>query len=131
MNQKPKLWTKDFIIVSSSNFFLFLTFYVLMVTLTLYTIDHFHSTQSQAGLASSIFVLGAMVIRPIAGKKIDQWGRRKMLLGSLLLFLLASVFYTQVDSLTLLFIDLLFLLVRKETVKPLVKKQRIETRHKK
>lgn len=105
MNQKPKLWTKDFIIVSSANFFLFLTFYVLMVTLTIYTMDNFHSSQAQAGLASSIFVLGAVLVRPIAGKKIDQIGRRKMLLGSLVLFLVASVFYLKVDSLSLLFID--------------------------
>jgi MFS family permease len=75
MNQKPKLWTKDFLIVSSANFFLFLTFYVLMVTLTIYTIDNFHASQAQAGLASSIFVLGAVLVRPIAGKKIDKIGR--------------------------------------------------------
>ena len=77
MNQKPKLWTKDFLIVSSANFFLFLTFYVLMVTLTIYTMDNFHASQAQAGLASSIFVLGAVLVRPIAGKKIDQIGRKK------------------------------------------------------
>ncbi|MGE7875865.1 MFS transporter [Peribacillus muralis] len=105
MNHKPKLWTKDFLIVSSANFFLFLTFYVLMVTLTIYTIDHFHASQAQAGLASSIFVLGAVLVRPIAGKKIDQIGRRKMLFGSLILFLLASIGYFMVNDLFLLLID--------------------------
>ncbi|WHY97572.1 MFS transporter [Peribacillus simplex] len=105
MNHKPKLWTKDFLIVSSANFFLFLTFYVLMVTLTIYTMDNFHASQAQAGLASSIFVLGAVLVRPIAGKKIDKIGRRKMLLGSLVLFLVASIGYFLVDSLSLLLID--------------------------
>ncbi|MGG3555138.1 MFS transporter [Peribacillus frigoritolerans] len=105
MNHKPKLWTKDFLIVSSANFFLFLTFYVLMVTLTIYTMDHFHASQAQAGLASSIFVLGAVLVRPIAGKKIDKIGRRKMLLGSLGLFLIASIGYFLVNSLSLLLID--------------------------
>ncbi|MDM5220372.1 MFS transporter [Peribacillus sp. NJ11] len=105
MNHKPKLWTKDFLIVSSANFFLFLTFYVLMVTLTIYTIDNFHASQAQAGLASSIFVLGAVLVRPIAGKKIDKIGRRKMLLGSLILFLIASIGYFLVNSLSLLLID--------------------------
>ncbi|MCP1492373.1 MFS family permease [Peribacillus frigoritolerans] len=105
MNHKPKLWTKDFLIVSSANFFLFLTFYVLMVTLTIYTMDHFHASQAQAGLASSIFVLGAVLVRPIAGKKIDKIGRRKMLLGSLVLFLIASIGYFLVNSLSLLLID--------------------------
>ncbi|MCR8870292.1 MFS transporter [Bacillus sp. AFS026049] len=105
MNHKPKLWTKDFLIVSSVNFFLFLTFYVLMVTLTIYTMDNFHASQAQAGLASSIFVLGAVLVRPIAGKKIDKIGRRKMLLGSLVLFLIASIGYFLVNSLSLLLID--------------------------
>ncbi|MBT2667810.1 MFS transporter [Bacillus sp. ISL-4] len=105
MNQKPKLWTKDFLIVSSANFFLFLTFYVLMVTLTIYTMDNFHASQAQAGLASSIFVLGAVLVRPIAGKKIDKIGRRRMLLGSLVLFLVASIGYFLVNSLSLLLID--------------------------
>ncbi|MFD9626193.1 MFS transporter [Peribacillus muralis] len=105
MNHKPKLWTKDFLIVSSANFFLFLTFYVLMVTLTIYTIEHFHASQAQAGLASSIFVLGAVLVRPLAGKKIDQIGRRKMLLGSLVLFLLASIGYFMVNGLLALMID--------------------------
>ncbi|MFJ7937689.1 MFS transporter [Peribacillus sp. NPDC096622] len=105
MNHKPKLWTKDFLIVSSANFFLFLTFYVLMVTLTIYTMDNFHASQAEAGLASSIFVLGAVLVRPIAGKKIDKIGRRKMLLGSLVLFLIASIGYFLVNSLSLLLID--------------------------
>ncbi|USK74995.1 MFS transporter [Peribacillus frigoritolerans] len=105
MNHKPKLWTKDFLIVSSANFFLFLTFYVLMVTLTIYTMDNFHASQAQAGLASSIFVLGAVLVRPIAGKKIDKIGRRKMLLGSLVLFLIASIGYFLVNGLSLLLID--------------------------
>ncbi|MCY8935553.1 MFS transporter [Peribacillus frigoritolerans] len=105
MNHKPKLWTKDFLIVSSVNFFLFLTFYVLMVTLTIYTMDNFNASQAQAGLASSIFVLGAVLVRPIAGKKIDKIGRRKMLLGSLVLFLIASIGYFLVNSLPLLLID--------------------------
>lgn len=104
-SNKPKLWTKDFIIVSSTNFFIFLVFYVLMVTLTVYTMDHFHTSQSLAGLASSIFVLGAVLIRPIAGKTIDSIGRKKMLLLSLVLFFIASIFYFQADHLSFLFIN--------------------------
>ena len=76
-SNKPKLWTKDFITISSANFFIFLTFYLLMVTLTVYTMDQFHTSQSLAGLASSIFVLGAVLIRPIAGKTIDSIGMKK------------------------------------------------------
>ena len=104
-SNKPKLWTKDFITISSANFFIFLTFYLLMVTLTVYTMDQFHTSQSLAGLASSIFVLGAVLIRPIAGKTIDSIGMKKMLLISLILFLIASVLYFQVNSLPMLFVN--------------------------
>nr|WP_110928268.1 MFS transporter [Bacillus massiliglaciei] len=104
MNSKPKLWTKDFLIIASTNFFVFLTFYVLMVTLTIYTVKSFHTSTSLAGLASSIFVLGAVLVRPLAGKMIDQVGRKKLLLIGLIIFFLSSIVYFQADSLTSLFV---------------------------
>lgn len=104
-SNKPKLWTKDFITISTTNFFIFLTFYLLMVTLTVYTMDQFHTSQSLAGLASSIFVLGAVLIRPLAGKTIDSIGMKRMLLISLILFLIASILYFQVNSLAMLFVN--------------------------
>ncbi|MFJ8246648.1 MFS transporter [Peribacillus asahii] len=105
MSHKPKLWTKDFIILSSTNFFIFLTFYLLMVTLTAYTIDQFHTSPSQAGLASSIFVLGAVLVRPIAGKTINHIGQKKMLIVSLALFMIACMLYFFTNSLTFLFLN--------------------------
>jgi MFS family permease len=102
MNQKPKLWTKNFIMVSLSNFLLFISFYTLMVTLAVYSIDKFHASQSEAGLASSIFVLGAVLVRPIAGKMIDRAGKKKLLLFGLGLFLVMMVLYFLVNSLPIL-----------------------------
>ena len=68
MGNKAKLWTKDFLIISSTNLFIFLTFYLLVVTLSLFATEHFDATQSEAGLASGIFVIGAVFARPFAGK---------------------------------------------------------------
>lgn len=104
MNQKPKLWTKDFIMVSISNFLLFISFYILMVTLAVYSIDKFHASQSEAGLASSIFVLGAVIVRPIAGKIIERVGKKKLLLLGLSLFLIMMLLYFPINSLSLLFL---------------------------
>ena len=81
MEQKPKLWTRDFVLVSTSNFLLFISFYMLMVTLALYTIEKFQASPSQGGLASSIFVLGAVLVRPIAGKTIGKVGKKKLRLS--------------------------------------------------
>ena len=104
MEQKPKLWTKDFVLVSTSNFLLFISFYMLMVTLAVFSIEKFHASQSQAGLASSIFVLGAVLVRPIAGKTIEKVGKKKLLLFGLILFLVMMFFYFPVNNLALLFI---------------------------
>ncbi|MDQ7861478.1 MFS transporter [Peribacillus frigoritolerans] len=68
--------------------------------------DNFHASQAQAGLASSIFCSwGLCLSGRLQGKKIDKIGRRKMLLGSLVLFLIASIGYFLVNSLSLLLID--------------------------
>ena len=100
--ENQKLWTKNFLLIASTNLFIFLTFYSLMVTLTLYTITTFNTSQSIAGLASSIFVIGAVLVRPIAGKRIAFIGAKKMLTVSLALFLMATILYFTASSLALL-----------------------------
>lgn len=101
---KPKLWTKDFLIISSTNFFIFLTFYLLMVTLTVFSVKQFDSSPSMAGLTSSIFVLGAVLVRPLTGKSIEQIGRKKMLYGSLIVFLISTLLYFEASTLSFLLI---------------------------
>ena len=81
---KSKLWTKDFIIAFTANFFIALVFYLLMTTLTVYAVTQFNAAQSKAGLASSIFIIGASFSRLFAGKYIEVIGRKKLLYGSLL-----------------------------------------------
>jgi MFS family permease len=102
LSRKPKLWTKDFIMVSTSNFLLFISFYMLIVTLTVYSIESFHASESMAGLASSIFVLGAVLVRPIAGKALATVGKKKLLLFGSLLFLAMMLLYFPVNNLPLL-----------------------------
>ncbi len=105
MSQKPKLWTRNYTAILSANFFIFLTFYLLIVTLTVYTKERFHTSQSLAGLASSIFMFGAVLTRPIAGKTIDRIGRKKMLLISLIFFVIGCVLYFTVTSLPMLMVN--------------------------
>ncbi|WP_035446284.1 MFS transporter [Bacillus sp. UNC41MFS5] len=90
---KPKLWTKNFISISLSNFFLFLTFYVLLVTLPIYAIQEFHSNASQAGLMTTVFLISAIISRPLAGQWLEKAGHRKVLLTALIIFSGASLLY--------------------------------------
>ncbi len=99
---EPKLWTKDFIIISAANFFVGLTFYLLMTNIAVYAIEEFNASQSRAGLASSIFIIGALVFRLFAGKYIEAIGRKRLLFGGLSLFLISTLSYFPVENLNLL-----------------------------
>jgi len=99
---RPKLWTKDFIIVSTANFFLYFTFYLLMATVTIFATDRFHASPSAAGLASGIFVVGVLVARLFAGKSIDRIGRKKMLYAGFIAILIISLFYFVTNQLGVL-----------------------------
>ncbi|MCG5104856.1 MFS transporter [Oceanobacillus alkalisoli] len=98
MTKREKLWTKDFIMVSTTNFLLFVSFYILMVTLAMYSIEQFNVSGSIAGLASSIFVLGAVLVRPVAGNLIATVGRKKLLIFGLALFLVMALVYFPVNT---------------------------------
>ncbi|MGM9987850.1 MAG: MFS transporter [Bacillaceae bacterium] len=103
--EKQRLWTKDFLIVASANFFLFLSFYLLMVTVSVYAVDEFGASQSLAGLASSIFIIAAVIARLYAGPSIEKVGQKKLLYIGLLLTVVTALFYFVVDGIVLLLIN--------------------------
>ena len=94
MNQhKAKLWTKDFIVVSSVNFLLTLVFYLLMVTIALYAVKEFDASTSEAGLITGIFIVGTLFGRLYIGRIIDSFGRKKTLVIGLIFFTLTTLLY--------------------------------------
>ncbi|AWE07225.1 MFS transporter [Lysinibacillus sp. 2017] len=93
MNQPQRLWTKDFILVSAMNFLLTLVFYLLIVIMGGYAIEVFHASTSQAGLVSSIFMVGALIGRLFMGRYIEKIGYRKLLFVGLILYMLTSGLY--------------------------------------
>lgn len=99
---RDKIWTKDFILLLTSNFFVSLSFYLLMTSMAVYSIKQFHATESIAGLAASIFIIGALVARTFAGKFIDVIGRKKMLYSGLIIYLIGSITYLFVINIGLL-----------------------------
>ncbi|WP_102026246.1 MFS transporter [Salirhabdus sp. Marseille-P4669] len=90
---KPKLWTKDFIIISSVNFFLYLIFYLLLVTMAVYAVEQYNASESQAGLVTGIFIIGTLIGRLFIGQIIDTIGNRRMLFIGLGFFTITSFLY--------------------------------------
>ncbi|KAB7705282.1 MFS transporter [Bacillus aerolatus] len=98
MNKEP-LWTKDFISVSASNFFLFVAFYFLLVTMPIYALQELGGSSSEAGLLTTLFLLSAIIVRPFSGQWIEQFGKKKVLISSQVMFLAASLLYFFPDTL--------------------------------
>lgn len=101
---KPKLWTKDFIIISSTNFFVHVVFYLLMSTVAMYVISEYDASSSMAGLTVGIFVIAALLARFFAGKYLDRIGRKRALICSLAVFVIAMILHFWVNSIAFLFI---------------------------
>ncbi|WP_025092722.1 MFS transporter [Bacillus safensis] len=87
-----RLWTKSFILVTLSMFFLFTSFYMLYPTLPLYIIE-IGGNEAHAGLAMGIFMISAVLCRPFVGALIDRYGRKSFLIGGILLFAITMFSY--------------------------------------
>ncbi|WP_339292005.1 MFS transporter [Paenibacillus sp. FSL W8-0187] len=103
-DSRDRLWSKDFLIVFGVNFLLFLCFYLLVVIMSSYAKNEFHASTGMAGLASSIFVVGALIGRLIGGSIIERVGRKKLLFTGLIAFSVLIGLYFIVNSLSVLLI---------------------------
>jgi len=102
--KQSKLWTKDFIIMFFTTFFITLVYFLLVTTMAVYAIEQFKASESMAGLAASIFVIGAVFSRILIGRYLDTIGRKKVLLVGVLLFFVPTLLYFMVTNMYLLLI---------------------------
>ncbi|GAB4073722.1 MFS transporter [Barrientosiimonas marina] len=99
-----KLWNKDFIIVSLSNLFLYFIFYLLISTISVFAINQFDASTSQAGFAAGAFVIGMLIARVFAGRYVDSFGPKKMLYLGFIFTVITTFFYFAAGNLTMLYI---------------------------
>ena len=103
--ERAKLWTKDFVIVSTINFLVTLVFYLLMVTISVYAVEQFNAKTSEAGLVTGIFIIGALIGRLLTGGIIDKYGRKRILFIGLIVFTLTTILYFWINSLPFLLVN--------------------------
>ncbi|TWT04283.1 MFS transporter [Planococcus sp. CPCC 101016] len=98
MAEKRPIWTKSFINISISTFFIFVVFYALMTLIPLYVLDDLKGTAAQGGIAVSVFLVSAIIIRFIAGMILEKFGKRKILVISVLMFMISTFFYVLIGD---------------------------------
>ena len=103
INEK-KLWAKDFVTIAVINAIVFLTHFLLIVTIAPYAVDEFHASTDIAGLVAGIFIIGALIGRLGTGRVIEGIGSKRVLIFSTMFFIVTSALYFAAVSLSLLII---------------------------
>lgn len=91
--ENTQIWTKRFISLFLTNISVFFVFYGLVTTLPLYAIGELQQTDKEAGLLLSGFLLSAIIVRPFSGKLLDVFGKKKLLVLSLVGYFICTVLY--------------------------------------
>lgn len=85
---EEKIFTKDFILILFSNFFIFLGFQMTLPTIPLF-VHELGGTDQYIGIIVGVFTFSALLFRPYAGHALESKGRGVILLIGLAIFVLS------------------------------------------
>lgn len=88
-----KVWTRNFVIITLENLLSSISFFLLMIVVAKFATDQFGASPALAGLSTGIFVIGAVITRPICGNWIHRVGQTKMLFAGVLFGLIMTLLY--------------------------------------
>jgi MFS family permease len=100
---QDKIWTRDFIFVCLSNFFIFAGFQMTLPTLPLF-VNELGGGDQLIGLIVGVFTFSALLIRPWAGHMLETVGRRGIFLVGLAIFVISVGSFAFTSSIIFLFI---------------------------
>lgn len=91
--EKAKLWTRDMIILSLSNFFLYVSLYIMLPVLPLWMVQNWHCGYAEAGGAVAVFGLAMFLLGPCNSYIIDTFKRKNVCLYTLALLAGVNLLY--------------------------------------
>ena len=100
---RPKIWTRDFILICVTNLFLFMGFQMTLPTLPLF-VQELGGSDQLIGLVVGIFTFSALLLRPYAGHALESKGRGFVYMTGMLIFIISIGSYAFVASIAFLFI---------------------------
>lgn len=98
MTERQPIWTRSFINISISTFFIFVVFYALLTYVPLYVLNDMGGTAAQGGLATTFFLVSAIVMRFFAGMILERFGKKNVLILAVFLFTAATFLYPFIGS---------------------------------
>ncbi len=95
------IFTKNFLLITAINLFVFFSFQMIFPILPLY-IKKLGGSDSVIGLVMSAFVATSLLTRPFAGLALDKIGRRPVFVMGLIILGMSAMAYSFVSSLVLM-----------------------------
>ncbi|MDQ1465604.1 MAG: hypothetical protein QOH10_19, partial [Actinomycetota bacterium] len=96
---RPPLVTARFVLIVTSGLAYFLALSMLTPVLPLYVKGQLHGNGLAVGIGVGAFAVGAVLLRPYAGRLGDRAGRRGLVIGGALIVSLSIATYGVIDSL--------------------------------
>ena len=94
--ERAKLWTRDMVILSLSNFFLYISLYIMLPVLPLWMVQHWYCSYAEAGGAVAVFGLTMFLPGPCNSYIIDTFKRKSVCVITLALLAGVSLLYPYV-----------------------------------
>ena len=90
-----RIWTREFLGMGMTNFFFFMSQYILIAALPVFIMDDLGKGEWEAGMAMTCFQMGTVVCRPLAGRMIDGMNKQRLLFfaSSIFFFLMAGFYF--------------------------------------
>ena len=96
--EKAKLWTRDMVISSLSNFFLYISLYIMLPVLPLWMVQHWYCSYAEAGGAVAVFGLTMFLPGPCNSYIIDTYKRKSVCVITMALLAGVSLLYPYVAT---------------------------------
>ncbi len=91
---KQKLWTRDFILGTLTNFVISANYFMLMVVMTAYAMTVYQAPASLAAFCASVFVIGTLVARFTSALLLERVALKTLLvIGTLLEATLTALYF--------------------------------------
>lgn len=86
MQSQNKVWNRNFIYLTLSNFLMCCAYYSLIATLPVYLSTEMHAIKSLVGITLAAYIVASIMVRPFAGFALDKLGRKTIFLAALLMY---------------------------------------------
>lgn len=93
MQEKEKLWTPSFVLLTLANFVVALAYYLVAMKIVEYAYSAYHVSYSAAGAMVTLYAAASVTTRFVFGARMDSWGLRRSALVGGGLIVVASGLY--------------------------------------